>query len=231
MANRFDTSLSRVYTGRPMRMVVGALLFGLAVAPMGHVDAQDATQTDTQNAEVAPDDKAAVQPLRDDAARTDQTPSLADVDVANAQQLSTSEKQGRAERALGEMRDALRRVTEILGEARTAKDIVQLNCVNEKLTQVKGLLRISEDASVKMYDAISSNTLDVINHEFTKISVAHQKTVLLRAEAEQCVGELSVYTGETEVSVEIDPDISDRDPTDPDVPPIGPEVPPVASGF
>jgi len=137
----------------------------------------------------------------------------------------------RRDALLGEMRDALRRVTEILGEARASKDIVQLNCVNEKLTQVKGLLRISEDASVKMYDAVASNTMDVINHEFTKISVAHQKTIILRAEAEQCVGELSVYTGETEVTVEIDPDISDRDPTQPDSPPIGPEVPPVASGF
>jgi hypothetical protein len=219
-----------------MRVAAGFMAIALAIVPFGQAGAQSEsapkTVDETQSKTVDDVDKASsVKTVREDAKRTDKTPSLADVDVANAQQLSTSEKQGRAERMLGEMRDALRRVTEILGEARASKDIVQLNCVNEKLTQVKGLLRISEDASVKMYDAIASGAQDVINHEFTKISVAHQKTVILRAEAEQCVGELSVYTGETEVTVEIDPDISDRDPTDPDSPPPGPEVPPVASGF
>jgi hypothetical protein len=226
MAKAFDTKFAWVYLARPMRVAAGIMTIALAVVPINHVEAQSETAKDAKSV-----DESNVKTEREDAQRTDRLPSLADVDVANAQQLSTPEKQARSEKMLGEMRDGLRRVTEILGEARASKDIVQLNCVNEKLTQVKGLLRISEDASVKMYDAVASATQDVINHEFTKISVAHQKTVILRAEAEQCVGELSVYTGETEVTVEIDPDISDRDPTEPDSPPIGPEVPPVASGF
>lgn len=230
MAKGFDTKFARVYLARPMRAVVGLMAIALmTIVPSRQVDAQSGSKPSEEKPKT--EDPSKVTGQREDATRTDRVPTLADVDVANAQSLSTPEKQARAEKMLGEMRDALRRVTEILGEARTSKDIVQLNCVNEKLTQVKGLLRISEDASVKMYDAVASATQDVINHEFTKISVAHQKTVILRAEAEQCVGELSVYTGETEVTVEIDPDISDRDPTQPDAPPPGPEVPPVASGF
>jgi hypothetical protein len=228
MAKGFDSSLAQVYTSRPMRVLVGTLavvgVLGLVIAQVG---AQSPPEEDALK-EGTPEGET--KPIREDALRSDR-PSAPDVDVANAQNIPTAEKQTTTEEKLGEMRAALKRVTEILGEARASKDIVQLNCVNEKLTQVKGLLRISEDASVKMYDAIASNAQDVINHEFTKIVVAHQKTQILRAQAEQCVGELSVYTGETEIVVEIDEDISDRDPTEPEGPPPGPEVPPVASAF
>ena len=56
--------------------------------------------------------------------------------------------------------------------------------------------------------------------EFTKIAVAHQRTKTLRAEAEQCVGESSVYSSDTDVEVEVDPDLTQDDPTKPiDMPP------------
>jgi hypothetical protein len=155
----------------------------------------------------------------------------AELDIGDVSKLSNEEKQSRAEKSLVDIRDALKRVTAILSEARTQKDIVQLNCVNEKLTQIKGLLRISEDASSRMYDALGTGTQDVVNHEFTKIAVAHQKAQFLRAEAEQCVGELSVYTGETEIVVVVGPEIYEYDPTQPSAPPVGPLVPPVASAY
>lgn len=183
------------------------------------------TQSSPSDEQQAGDDKGKE---RDDAKRSDASPAIGGVD---AQALSLQEKQRRVEESLSDLRDALRRVTDILAEARSSKDIVQLNCVNEKLTQLKGLLKISEDASVKMYDAIASGTEDVINHEFTKIVVAHQKGMALRAEAEQCVGELSVYSGDTDITVEIDEDIPENDPTTPTPPPPGPVVPPVASAF
>lgn len=157
-------------------------------------------------------------------------PSL-ELGFVDASQVSLTDKRNRTEQMLAEERGSLVRGTELLQEARAAKDIVQLNCVNEKLTQIKGLLKLSEQASVKMYEAIAAYTEDVINHEFTKIWVAHQKTMLLKSEAEQCVGELSVYAGDTEVEVIIDDAIGEDDPTEQDPPVPGPAVPPVASGF
>lgn len=148
----------------------------------------------------------------------------------DASKLSIVDKRTRSEEMLAEERSALGRGTELLQEARAAKDIVQMNCVSEKLTQIKGLLKLTEQASVRMYEAIASYTEDVINHEFTTIWVAHQKSMLLKSEAEQCVGELSVFTGDTEVEVLVD-GTDDHDPTEPEPPPPGPAVPPVASGF
>lgn len=162
-------------------------------------------------------------------AREEKSRDGRDEDRGGAEELTREEQQTRVESMLAEMRDALRRVTDLLGEANASKDIVQLNCVNEKLTQVKGLLRVSEESATKMYEAIASNMMDAVAHEYTKVSVAHQKVSVLRAEAEQCVGEFSVYTGDTEVTVEVDNDIPEVDSTIVDPPPPGPEVPPVAS--
>ncbi|MCB9655228.1 MAG: hypothetical protein H6729_13995 [Deltaproteobacteria bacterium] len=151
--------------------------------------------------------------------------------LADPKNVPIAEKRVMVEKSLSEQRDALARVTVLLREATDAKDMVQRNCVDEKLTQIKGLLRISEEASVKMYEAIAGNIEDLINHEFTKIAVAHQRTKTLRAEAEQCVGESSVYSGDTDVEVDVDPDLTQDDPTKPiDMPP-GPDFPPVASKY
>jgi hypothetical protein len=157
--------------------------------------------------------------------------SSGNFDVGEVSKLPNEQKQQRTEKALVDEREALKVVSGLLATARSSKDIVQLNCVNEKLTQIKGLLRISEDASSKMNDAIASGTADVVNHEFTKIAVAHQKVLFLRSEAEQCVGELSVYTGDTVIEVSVGPDVVQYDPTIPNTPPGGPLVPPVASLF
>jgi hypothetical protein len=82
-----------------------------------------------------------------------------------------------------------------------------------------------------MYEAIAGGLTDVINHEFTKLSVAHQKVGVLRAELDQCVGESSVYTGETEVDVVVDDEGQQADPTKTQPPEPAPEMPAVSSTF
>lgn len=147
--------------------------------------------------------------------------------------LSNDEKKARAESMLTEMREALKKGTELLGEARAAKDIVQLNCVNEKLIPIKGLLKISEGASVRMYEGMAAGTPEAaesVNHEYTKLAVAHQKVLILRAEADQCVGESTVYAGDTEIKVDVDPTIAiGGDTSASGLPFVAPNAPPVAS--
>ncbi len=218
MRRLFDTRVGPAYAPGAMRRV--AMIFGLFSLSL--VPASAWSQDPPPEAP-PPEVKAE----RPDAARADSpyTP-IAGIDAAS---VPTEEKTSRVEGMLAEERKILARVSNLLKEARAAKDIVQLNCINEKLTQIKGLLKISEAASVSMYDAISGNQEDTINHEFTKITVAHQRTVTLGAEAEQCVGEIAIYTGQTEVTVEIDEDVPEQDPTLP--PPVGPApvIPPIAS--
>jgi hypothetical protein len=191
--------------------------FPLALSALLIVPASAWSQEDPQPDAPPPPEQTDVKTERPDAVRSDSPLAIGGIDAAG---VPTEEKQSKVEGMLAEQRRILARVSNLLKEARAAKDVVQLNCINEKLVQIKGLLKISENASVKMYEAISGAQEDTINHEFTKITVAHQRCVTLGAEAEQCVGEIAVYTGQTEVTVEIDEDIPENDPTLP--PPVGP---------
>ena len=128
-----------------------------------------------------------------------------------------SQKAGNSATHLARMKEILSRVLKHLEDAREERDVVKLNCVNEKLTAIKGLLRISEQADVAMQEAVARRNPEVADHEYEKIAIAVSKCEQLFAESEACVGELAVYAGETEVEVVIEgeppEDISEDLPT------------------
>jgi hypothetical protein len=130
------------------------------------------------------------------------------------------EKIRRSSDSLAKMRQALKDVLTKLEEARSSRDVVKLNCVNEKLTQVKGLLRISELADVAMQEAIAKKEDSAALHEYTKVSIATTKVNQLRAEAEQCLGQLAFRTDENlAVDVDVPEDLPKGDVTSPTSPP------------
>ncbi|MBI3182552.1 MAG: hypothetical protein HYZ28_10475 [Myxococcales bacterium] len=121
--------------------------------------------------------------------------------------------------ALAKMRQQLKDVLAKLEEARATKDVVKLNCVNEKLTQIKGLLRISEQADVALQEAVAKREGSTAQHEYTKVTIARQKVDQLRAEAEECIGQLAFRTDENlQVVVEEPEDLPSGDPSRP--PPV-----------
>jgi hypothetical protein len=125
------------------------------------------------------------------------------------------EKMKRSAGALTEMRGALKQVLEKLEEARNSKDVVKLNCVNENLTQIKGLLRISEQADVALQEAVAKHETQSAEHEYTKVSIAQGKVKELRAKAEQCIGQLAFRTDENQSVVVDEPeDLPSGDPTE-----------------
>ncbi len=133
--------------------------------------------------------------------------------------VSDAEKLERSSQALGAMREVLRDVLAKLEEARRAKDVVKLNCVNEKLTQVKGLLRISEQADVALQEALVRREVTSSEHEYTKVMIAWQKVSQLRSEVEECIGQLAFRTDENLlVEVEEPEELPGGDPTRPPPP-------------
>ena len=150
--------------------------------------------------------------------------------VEEAAAVPNEEKKTRAEVMLVEIRDAARRSDELLRQAQEGKDVVQLNCVQQHHTQISGLMKIADQAALRMYEALSKNEATKVNHEYTKIIVAHRKIMKLKAELEQCVGKVQAYEGETSVTVRAEPG-DEIDPTDDLIPPPGPSVPPIASPF
>jgi len=133
-----------------------------------------------------------------------------------ASDVADPEKLRRSVDALGRMRNVLKEVLGKLEEARNTKDVVKLNCVNEKLTQIKGLLRISEQSDVALQEAVVKKETSSGEHEFTKVMIARQKVDQLRAEAEECIGQLAFRTDENlTVEVEVPDDLPNLDPTKP----------------
>jgi hypothetical protein len=136
--------------------------------------------------------------------------------VEKASDVPDVKKLERSNKAIGAMREVLRDVLGKLEEARRARDVVKLNCVNEKLTQVKGLLRISEQADVALQEAIAKRETPLSEHEYTKVMIAQQKVTQLSTEAEKCIGQLAFQADENlSVEVEEPTNLPGGDPTRP----------------
>ncbi|HYV47049.1 MAG TPA: hypothetical protein VFA20_19460 [Myxococcaceae bacterium] len=147
-----------------------------------------------------------------------------------ASDVADPEKLRRSVDALGRMRNVLKEVLGKLEEARNTKDVVKLNCVNEKLTQIKGLLRISEQSDVALQESVAKKETSSGEHEFTKVMIARQKVDQLRAEAEECIGQLAFRTDENlTVEVEVPDDLPNLDPTKPQDPGVVINRPPPIS--
>lgn len=132
----------------------------------------------------------------------------------DASKVSDPEKVKQSGDAVTKMRAHLKDVLGKLEEARNSKDVVKLNCVNEKLTQIKGLLRISEQSDIQLQEAVARKEAGVAEHEFTKVNIARSKVDQLRVEAEDCIGQLAFRTDENlSVEVEVPDYLPSDDPT------------------
>ena len=148
-----------------------------------------------------------------------------------AQGPSDRQKLDHADENLDRMRQAVKQVTGRLEDARKEKDIVRLNCVNEKLAQIKGLLKVSEQAKVAAQEAMARRD-DSASTEIQKIGVASDKADTLRSEAEQCIGQLAFAVDQrTVVEVEQPKDLPDEDLTGGEPPPPILSRPPPASRY
>ena len=144
-------------------------------------------------------------------AQTPNAPAAPDVD---ASKVADPDKLRNSSDGLVRMRSALKDVLGKLEEARSTKDVVKLTCVNEKLTQIKGLLRISETADVSLQEAVARSETGNAEHEYAKVTIAAAKVQQLRAEAEQCMGQLAFRVDENlNVEVETPPYLPKGDPT------------------
>jgi hypothetical protein len=145
--------------------------------------------------------------------------------------LNPGEMVAQSKEFMGRMQQVLQRVVQLQEIARKQKDIIKLNCVNDKLVQIKGNMNVAETATTSLHESIARNDEAQRQHEFTRISLTSQKVQVLGTEAENCIGEDLTYVGQTEVKVEIDPTIPEADPTRDVKPEPVIERPPIASPF
>jgi hypothetical protein len=155
---------------------------------------------------------------------------------APASALSDPEKLQNSEEQLARMKAALKQVLGRVEDARNEKDVVKLNCVNEKLTQIKALLRVAEQADIALHEALATRDPGA-DSELQKIGIARTKIDALRGESEGCIGQLA-YVVDERTTVEVqqpeglpEQDVTDRKP--PEAPRSAPAIvrPPPASRY
>jgi hypothetical protein len=145
--------------------------------------------------------------------------------------LSPQETQAQAKDYYKKMQDTQRRVQMLQSKAKKDKDMVKLNCVNDKLMQLKGHMTVTDQSMSSLSLDVAKGDDTARQHQFTRITILYQKVVTLGTEAEQCIGEDVSYVGATRVDVEIDPSIPPEDPTMPGLPVPVVTRPPEASPF
>jgi len=135
-------------------------------------------------------------------------------------QLSPDEMESRVRALTAQGENHRARVEQLKAEARKNKDVIKLNCINDKLLQVKQLLNIMDDSASRLSVAISTGEESERIHRFSVVSISAEKVSTLREEAEACIGEEISYLGPTNIDVD-EPDVPDdptvNDPFDDDV--------------
>jgi len=163
------------------------------------------------------------------AAPSGSSPSQADISVKQRSTLTAQEMVKQGNDYFKNMRDTLKRITELQAQSKRQKDIIRLNCVTDKLVQSKVNLTIAEQSMAALQENIARADEGGRTHEFTRLTIINQKVTVLGAEAENCIGEDLSFVGATRVDVEIDPNLPQIDVTQPGLPQIDAPRPPAAS--
>ena len=152
-----------------------------------------------------------------------------DISVKQRPMLTPDEMVNQSKDYFKTMGDILKRVQTLQDQSKREKDIIRLNCVTDKLVQVRVNMNIAEQSMASLQEAMTRADEGQRTHEFTRLTIVNQKVLVLGAEAENCIGEDLSFVGATRIDVEIDPSIPTYDPTQPPAPGVDIERPGEAS--
>lgn len=154
-------------------------------------------------------------------------PPQVDISVPQRSTLSPQDMLNQAREYRGRMNEALTRLQGLVEAARKAKDIIRLNCLTDKLVQLRANMNVADQAIQSLQDAMARRDEGASVHEYTRVTIVNQKVQVLAAEGEACVGEDLNFVGATRVDVDA-PNLPDPQPPGtvvPDFrPPFRPDV-------
>src|SRR5690242_2964767 len=73
------------------------------------------------------------------------------------------------------MYETVRNIVALQDAAKVQKDVIRLNCVNDKLLQVKGHVLVAEVALQELEAAVATEDLKGSAHEHNRIEILYQK--------------------------------------------------------
>lgn len=146
------------------------------------------------------------------APQTEQQAPRPVVGTRSVQQLTPQQQLRSATRTVEEMTVVRRTVSQMLDRANQERDIIKVNCLNDKLTQIDVAIRSAREHVDLLQTAVSVNNDNQRNHEYSLVLIYQQRVRALDVEARQCVGEEAAGFGEgTEIGVRVAPTIPTED--------------------
>jgi hypothetical protein len=116
-------------------------------------------------------------------------------------EMTSAEMVGAADELVNGMHGMLRHVMQLREKASKEKDIIKLNCVNDKLVPMKAQVNLA-DASRRVLDQVIGANDDKGRYAtYGDLVVSNDKVKELRDEADACVGDSLTYVGKTDVQV------------------------------
>lgn len=156
----------------------------------------------------------AISAAPDNAAPTPTDPSTA---TPPAKVLTVAEMNTSAANITVRLDDDLLQVQHLQDIAKKAKDVIKLNCVNDRLVQIKAQRNIADETHAQLMTALQKNSDDRIAL-YASLNGVAENVHTLHEQAKACIGEPDLLKQESGVTVE-KPEIPD----DPVVlePPLG----------
>ena len=137
-----------------------------------------------------------------------------EVRTQHTAQLSGPDQVREASEIINRMTATRRRVTELLDRARQVRDIIKVNCLNDKLTRIDVALRSAQTHQDLLQTAVSIDNNGQRNHEFQLMTILRSHSESFEAEARQCIGEdTGTFDRDTRVTWLVDSNIAEQDTT------------------
>lgn len=148
-------------------------------------------------------------------------PPSVDVSTPREVDMTPPQRLEQAESFLRFMDQSAATVRRQLEKARQDRDVVKTLCLNDKLNQIDVAIRSARERVDALDTAVQQGDADRARHEHTVARVLRERVQQLLAEANQCIGQEMGFLAETEVKVDISPNIPDITPDelglDPDI--------------
>lgn len=118
-----------------------------------------------------------------------------------ALKLTLPEMIARAETIDAQIKGDMRHVLHLQAKARQEKDVIKLNCINDKLVQLKAQVNIFDAAHASLTAGLESATAENKQGTFGEVTETGSQIKTLRAEADICVGEPELFKQESSAEV------------------------------
>jgi len=130
-------------------------------------------------------------------------PSDVDIRLRQRSTLSPEDMVRQAQEYRAGMDSMLQQMAAAAEQARRSKDVIRLNCLLDKQAQLKANLVTADNALSALRDNVARHDEGGGVHEYTRLTIIHQKAQVLASEGQACVGEDLAYVGATRVDVDV----------------------------